>query len=154
MPPFRYVFGKRQNPDGAYAAVIPKWIAAMINRDEVFINGDGNTSRDFCFIENIIQMNILAATAPKEAKDEVYNVALGDRTNLSDLYDAIRNSLEKNNIKVSGKPSYRNFRGGDVLHSQADISKARRILGYEPTHKLLQGIDGAINWYIKKNKKS
>lgn len=147
------VFGKRQNPDGAYAAVIPKWIASMINRDDIFINGDGNTSRDFCFIENTVQMNILAATAPDEAKGEIYNVALGDRTTLNELYGAIKDSLENNNIDIPGKPIYRNFRDGDVLHSQADISKASKILGYAPTHKILQGIDNAMTWYIKNLKK-
>lgn len=143
------VFGKRQNPGGAYAAVIPKWIAAMINRDEIFINGDGTTSRDFCFIENTVQMNILAATAPDEAKDEIYNVALGDRTTLSELYVAIKDSLTKNNIDITRSPKFRNFRDGDVLHSQADISKASRLLGYRPTHKILQGINDAMPWYIK-----
>lgn len=147
------VFGQRQNPDGAYAAVIPKWIAAMINKDEIFINGDGKTSRDFCFIENTIQMNILGATAPDEAKNEIYNVALGDRTTLNELYGAIKDSLEKNNIDILGKPIYGSFRDGDVLHSQADISKAGIKLGYEPTHKILQGIDNAMTWYIKNLKK-
>jgi UDP-N-acetylglucosamine 4-epimerase len=143
------VFGKRQNPNGAYAAVIPKWIAAMIKRDEIFINGDGNTSRDFCFIENTIQMNILAATAPEDSKNEVYNVALGDRTTLNDLYFYLKNSLEKLNIYTSGHPIYRDFRDGDVRHSHADISKAEQLLGYAPSHKILKGLTDAMPWYIQ-----
>jgi UDP-N-acetylglucosamine 4-epimerase len=143
------VFGKRQNPNGAYAAVIPKWIAAMIKGDEIFINGDGDTSRDFCFIENTIQMNILAATAPEDSKNEVYNVALGDRTTLNDLYFYLKNSLEKLNIFTSGQPIYRDFRDGDVRHSHADISKAERLLGYAPSHRILEGLSDAMPWYIQ-----
>lgn len=148
------VFGKRQNPNGAYAAVIPKWICAMINQNEVFINGDGETSRDFCYIDNVIQMNILAATASDEAKNKIYNVALGDRTSLNELYTAIENSLKKNNLVVNGKPIYKDFRDGDVRHSQADITKARKILGYEPTHKIFQGIEDAMPWFIDNLKKN
>ncbi|GAA5316970.1 MAG: NAD-dependent epimerase/dehydratase family protein [Candidatus Pelagadaptatus aseana] len=146
------VFGKRQDPNGSYAAVIPKWIAAMINGDPIFINGDGDTSRDFCFIENTVQMNILAATASENAKDEVYNVAVGDRTALNDLYAAIKKSLGKSTINISGEPIYRDFRAGDVRHSQADISKAEKGLGYQPQYRILQGIDKAMPWYIDKLK--
>ena len=134
------VFGKRQDPDGAYAAVIPKWTASMINGEEIFINGDGETSRDFCFIENTIQMNILAATAVTEAKDEVYNVAVGDRTSLNDLYSAIKASLFENDISVEKEPLYKDFRVGDVRHSQADISKAVAMLGYAPEFYIEEGI--------------
>lgn len=141
------VFGKRQDPNGAYAAVIPKWTAAMIQGEEVFINGDGETSRDFCFIENTVQMNILAATANDDAKDQVYNVAVGDRTTLNDLYGAIASALNENDIAVSGKPNYREFRAGDVRHSQADISKAQNLLGYEPQYRILDGIAKAMPWY-------
>jgi UDP-N-acetylglucosamine 4-epimerase len=148
------VFGKRQDPNGAYAAVIPKWTADMINNEEVFINGDGETSRDFCFIENTVQMNILAATANEQAKTEVYNVAVGDRTTLNDLYKSIQTSLVNNNVKTSRPPSYRDFRVGDVRHSQADITKARTKLGYEPEFKIQDGIDIAMPWYIKFNKKT
>jgi len=147
------VFGKRQDPNGAYAAVIPKWTADMINNEEVFINGDGETSRDFCFIENTVQMNILAATAADEAKTQVYNVAVGDRTTLNTLYTSIQNSLNSNGIACSNAPSYREFRAGDVRHSQADISKAKNLLGYEPEFKIQQGIDKAMPWYIKFLKK-
>jgi len=142
------VFGKRQDPNGAYAAVIPKWTAAMINGEDVFINGDGETSRDFCYIDNTVQMNILAATAPEEAKDEVYNVAVGDRTTLNELFGAIKKSLIKNNVNVSVEPIYRGFREGDVRHSQADISKSQRGLGYLPKFKINHGISEAMAWYI------
>lgn len=142
------VFGKRQDPNGAYAAVIPKWTATMINNEELFINGDGETSRDFCFIENTVQMNILAATAPDEAKDQVYNVAVGDRTTLNDLFIAIKNALIKNDIDVKIEPTYRDFRAGDVRHSQADISKAKNSLGYAPEFVISQGIDNAMHWYV------
>jgi UDP-N-acetylglucosamine 4-epimerase len=141
------VFGKRQDPDGAYAAVIPKWTAAMINGDEVFINGDGETSRDFCYIDNTVQMNILAATAPEEAKDNVYNVAVGDRTTLNNLHQAIQGALQHNNVVTTQAPVYRDFRVGDVRHSQADISKARHNLGYQPEFKITEGIKQAMPWY-------
>jgi UDP-N-acetylglucosamine 4-epimerase len=147
------VFGKRQDPNGAYAAVIPKWTADMINNEEVFINGDGETSRDFCFIENTVQMNILAATATDDAKTQVYNVAVGDRTTLNTLYTSIQNSLNSNGIACSHAPTYREFRAGDVRHSQADISKAKNLLGYEPEFEIQQGIDKAMPWYIQFLKK-
>ena len=142
------VFGKRQDPNGAYAAVIPKWTASMIQGEDVYINGDGETSRDFCFIENTVQMNILAATAPDEAKDQVYNVAVGDRTSLNDLYASIKSSLVSGGIQVSADPVYRDFRAGDVRHSQADISKAKHGLGYSPEFTISQGIERAMPWYI------
>ncbi|CAM2980096.1 NAD-dependent epimerase/dehydratase family protein [Pseudoalteromonas distincta] len=141
------VFGQRQDPNGAYAAVIPKWTAAMIQGDEVFINGDGETSRDFCFIENTVQMNILAATASDDAKDNVYNVAVGDRTTLNDLYKAIQTALIECDIKSVQKPTYQDFRAGDVRHSQADVSKAKTNLGYTPEYKISHGISKAMPWY-------
>jgi UDP-N-acetylglucosamine 4-epimerase len=147
------VFGQRQDPNGAYAAVIPKWTADMINNEEVFINGDGKTSRDFCFIENTVQMNILAATATDDAKTQVYNVAVGDRTTLNTLYTSIQNSLNSNGIACSNAPTYREFRAGDVRHSQADTSKAKNLLGYEPEFEIQQGIDKAMPWYIQFLKK-
>ena len=143
------VFGKRQDPNGAYAAVIPKWTADMINKEDVFINGDGETSRDFCFIENTVQMNILAATAAEEAKDEVYNVAVGGRTTLNTLYASISEALITNDVDCNNSPIYRDFRAGDVRHSQADISKAQKALGYEPEYKILEGISKAMPWYIE-----
>lgn len=142
------VFGPRQDPNGAYAAVIPKWTASMLGNEEVFINGDGETSRDFCFIENTVQINILAATAHESSKAQVYNVAVGDRTTLNELHSNIRNSLALNGIENQSNPTYRNFREGDVRHSQADISKARKKLGYEPEFNIKQGIEKAMPWYI------
>jgi len=144
------VFGKRQDPAGAYAAVIPKWTSAMIEGEEVFINGDGETSRDFCFVENAVQMNILAAVANDSAKDKVYNVAVGDRTSLNDLFRALKNALNENQINVSTEPTYRDFRAGDVRHSQADISKAKKILGYRPYFNISEGIHSAMPWYVQK----
>jgi len=141
------VFGQRQDPNGAYAAVIPKWTADMIKGEDVFINGDGETSRDFCFIENTVQMNILAATAEGEAKDEVYNVAVGDRTTLNELHKSIQLALRENDIEINQQPIYRDFRAGDVRHSQADVSKAVNKLGYKPEYKILQGISKAMPWY-------
>ena len=141
------VFGKRQDPNGAYAAVIPKWTAAMIKGDEVFINGDGETSRDFCFIENVVQINILAATAQADAKNQVYNVALGDRTTLNTLFDALKTALSECGVSYDQSPSYRDFRAGDVRHSQADISKAKELLGYEPAFRIYDGIGKAMPWY-------
>jgi UDP-N-acetylglucosamine 4-epimerase len=143
------VFGQRQDPNGAYAAVIPKWTAAMIQGDDVFINGDGETSRDFCFIENTVQMNILAATAVDAAKDSVYNVAVGDRTTLNSLYKVIQSALKECGVNTEKQPEHRNFRVGDVRHSQADISKSVKRLGYAPEYKILQGISKAMPWYKK-----
>ncbi|MFA0441921.1 NAD-dependent epimerase/dehydratase family protein [Vibrio sp. 10N.222.51.C12] len=143
------VFGPRQDPNGAYAAVIPKWTASMIQGEEVFINGDGETSRDFCFIDNTVQMNLLAATAEDSAKDEVYNVALGDRTTLNELYSTIQKSLNKLGVHHSKSPIYREFRPGDVRHSQADITKSVEKLGYSPLFRIEQGINTAMPWYKK-----
>lgn len=143
------VFGKRQDPNGAYAAVIPKWTASMIAGDDVFINGDGETSRDFCFIENTVQANILAATTTDEnAKNQVYNVAVGDRTTLNELYRAIQNALAENGVQYDKDPIYRNFRAGDVRHSQASIAKIQQHLGYAPQYKIAEGIQLAMQWYV------
>lgn len=142
------VFGRRQDPNGAYAAVIPKWIAAMINNEEIFINGDGSTSRDFCFIDNVVQANILAATVMnQEAKDKVYNVAVGERTTLNDLFKIIQEELDKVGIIYNHKPIYREFRSGDILHSQANIEKIKTLLGYKPSCKILEGILQTVLWY-------
>jgi len=144
------VFGKRQDPNGAYAAVIPKWAAAMIKGDEVFINGDGETSRDFCFIENTVQANLLAATTESEAaRNQVYNVAIGGRTNLNQLFLAIKNSLAKNGVTYLKSPVYRDFRAGDVRHSQADITKIIRSLGYVPQYEIFEGVESAMPWYMR-----
>jgi UDP-N-acetylglucosamine 4-epimerase len=141
------VFGRRQDPNGAYAAVIPKWTSAMINNEEVSINGDGETSRDFCYIENVVQMNMLAATGPEEALGEVYNCAVGDRTTLNTLFNALKNELSNNGVSYFSEPVYREFRAGDVRHSQADISKAKSKLGYEPKYDISAGIAESMPWY-------
>lgn len=143
------VFGKRQDPNGAYAAVIPKWTAAMVRGEDVFINGDGETSRDFCFIENAVQANILAALADDSAKNEVYNVAVGDRTTLNELFAALRDALAKNGVVYEKAPVYRDFRAGDVRHSQADVSKAASRLGYAPEYRISEGIAKAMPWYLQ-----
>lgn len=143
------VFGKRQDPNGAYAAVIPKWTAAMIAGDDVHINGDGETSRDFCFVDNAVQANLLAATATdKAARNQVYNVAVGDRTSLNQLFEALKEALQANGVPYDKAPVYRDFRAGDVRHSQADISKAESLLGYVPTHTIQQGVAQAMPWYV------
>ena len=141
------VFGQRQDPDGAYAAVIPKWAAAMIAGEPVYVNGDGETSRDFCFIENAVQANLLAATAPEAARGEVYNVAVGDRTTLNILFDSLKQSLASIGCPYEKRPVYREFRSGDVRHSQASIEKAAEKLGYAPEFRIQEGISKAIPWY-------
>ncbi len=143
------VFGKRQDPNGAYAAVIPKWTSAMITNEDLFINGDGETSRDFCFIENTVQANLLAATTQDEAaRNQVYNVAVGGRTTLNQLFGYIRDSLGNNGVTYSKDAIYRDFRAGDVRHSQADIGKAQTLLGYDPQYTIEQGIHKAMPWYV------
>lgn len=143
------VFGQRQDPDGAYAAVIPKWTAAMIKGEPVFINGDGSTSRDFCYIENTVQANLLAATTADEAaRNQVYNVAVSGRTDLNQLFAALRQSLALQGVSYDLEAVHRDFRAGDVRHSQADIGKARRLLGYQPRYDLLGGIGQAMPWYV------
>jgi len=144
------VFGQRQDPEGAYAAVIPKWIAAMIKGETVYINGDGETSRDFCYIDNVVQANLLAATTQNSgAVNQVYNVAVGGRTTLNQLLEAMRLQLIINYPQlVNFKPVYRAFRPGDVKHSQADIGKALTLLGYEPSHVFAQGLEEALQWYV------
>ncbi|BFM16510.1 NAD-dependent epimerase/dehydratase family protein [Maricurvus nonylphenolicus] len=142
------VFGKRQDPNGAYAAVIPKWIAAMIQGEDVFINGDGETSRDFCYIENVIQANILAAV--KEGnRAEVFNVAVGERTTLNDLFCIIQESLLDNGVIYERPAVYHDFRAGDVRHSQASIEKAQKILGYQPQYSIGDGLAEVMPWYVE-----
>lgn len=157
------VFGPRQDPSGAYAAVVPKWAAALLQGDPVYINGDGETSRDFCFVANAVQANLLAATAatrptPSHANDgqaaamsalnQVYNVAVGDRTTLNQLFALLRMHLAPHGVAATTEPTYRDFRAGDVRHSQADVDKARRLLNYAPSHTLAQGIAQAMPWYV------
>ncbi len=143
------VFGQRQDPNGAYAAVIPKWTAAMIGGEDVFINGDGETSRDFCYIANTLQANILAATTQNnEAKNQVYNVAVGDRTTLNQLFYAIKSALNKNGVNYDKSPVYRDFRAGDVRHSQADVKKITLNLGLKPIFKVDEGIEVSTKYYL------
>jgi len=144
------IFGKRQDPNGAYAAVIPKWTEALIKGKELFINGDGETSRDFCYIENTIQMNLLAATTENpEATSQVYNVAHNQRTSLNELYKLIKERVAERCAPPTAKLSYRDFRAGDVRHSQADITKAKTLLNYHPIQDIKQGLDEAMDWYVK-----
>ena len=144
------IFGKRQDPNGAYAAVIPKWVASVLNNEDVYINGDGETSRDFCYIDNAVQSNILAAmTENNEAIDQVYNVALNDRTSLNELHRMIQDKIMQRVPGIEIKePIYRDFRPGDVRHSQASVDKAHKLLEYRPKYKISEGLDKAIDWYI------
>lgn len=156
------VFGKRQDPNGAYAAVIPKWIAAMIMDNDVYINGDGETTRDFCYIENVIQANLLAAAAGiinhdsvdrSDAGNEIYNIAVGGRTTLNELYKILKVNLSSHFPHLKdAEPIYRDFRKGDVLHSQANIAKARTKLGYDPSYNANEGLKEAMDWYIYNRK--
>ena len=145
------IFGKRQDPNGAYAAVIPKWVDSILNNEDVYINGDGETSRDFCYIHNAVQSNILAAMNDKdEANDQVYNVALNDRTSLNELHKMIEDKIIQRVQGIEKKePTYRDFRSGDVRHSEASIDKAQKLLDYQPKYKISEGLDEAIDWYIK-----
>lgn len=148
------VFGKRQDPNSAYAAVIPKWISAMITGSDLFINGDGETSRDFCYIKNVVQANILAATCCQSENHGIYNIAIGERTTLNQLYQELSSSLRENNIDITNTPIYRDFRKGDVRHSLASIEKARTSLNYSPQFTLRDGIKDVMPWYINFFKKS
>ncbi|WP_151709434.1 NAD-dependent epimerase/dehydratase family protein [Acinetobacter brisouii] len=144
------IFGKRQTPDGAYAAVIPKWTAAMIQGDTVYINGDGSTSRDFNYIANAVQANLLAATTENPAAlNQIYNVAVGGRTDLNQLFIMLTETLAKNAVNYTQAAVYRDFRAGDVHHSQADISKIQTLLGYQPQFNIAQGIEQAMPWYVQ-----
>jgi UDP-N-acetylglucosamine 4-epimerase len=150
------VFGPRQDPRGAYAAVIPSWTNALLKCEPVYINGDGETSRDYCYVANVVQANLLAATTTNpDALNNVYNVALGDRTTLNELFHTLQDTLQKTvfptelKTSITVLPSYREFREGDVLHSLANIGKARRLLGYVPTHPIKQGIELAVPWYLQ-----
>lgn len=144
------VFGKRQDPDGAYAAVIPRWIASMLRQEAVAINGDGETSRDFCYIDNCVQANLLAATAQNEqAPGQVFNIAVGEQTTLNQLYGYLRDELtaRRPGLEIA-PPEYRDFRPGDVRHSLASIDKAGNILGYRPSHRIQEGLHAAMDWYL------
>ena len=145
------VFGPRQDPAGAYAAVIPRWVASMIRNEPVFINGDGGTSRDFCYVANVVQANLLAATCAYSATaGQEFNVALNHRISLLGLFELIRAKLLPEYPHLQDyQPQFQSFRAGDILHSQADISKAKSLLGYAPTHTVTDGLDAALGWYQK-----
>jgi len=145
------IFGKRQDPNGSYAAVIPKWVSEIMAKEDVFINGDGETTRDFCHVDDTVQMNLLAASTEIEsATNQIYNVALGNRTSLNQLYQMIEKGLIQRIEGLDKKdPIYKAFRDGDIRHSQADISKAIRHLHYSPIHKIEQGLDKSLDWYIE-----
>jgi UDP-N-acetylglucosamine/UDP-N-acetyl-alpha-D-glucosaminouronate 4-epimerase len=144
------VFGPRQDPDGAYAAVIPLWFKAMLRNEPVYIYGDGETSRDFCYVENAVQANLLAACCSDEAAlGQVYNVAVGEQTTLSQLFRMIQSEVRQHqpDAKDTG-PVFRDFRSGDIRHSLADVSKARRLLGYKPSHSVREGMALAAHYYL------
>ncbi len=145
------VFGPRQDPYGAYAALIPCWISAMLAKEPVYINGDGRTSRDFCYVTNVVQANLLAATVKlPDAVNQVYNIAVGERTTLLGLYQMLQRSLRRRDPSLPEQaPAYRDFRAGDVRHSLADIRKARKLLGYVPTVDVRSGIEHALEWYCR-----
>jgi UDP-N-acetylglucosamine 4-epimerase len=143
------VFGPKQDPEGPYAAVIPKWIATMVAGGEIEIYGDGSTSRDFCYVDNAVQANLRAALAGDEAQNQVYNVAVGERTSLNQLFGLLRDGLARHQVHYGKEPVHGDFRRGDVLHSEADISKARERLGYAPTHRISDGIAEALPWYLR-----
>lgn len=142
------VFGRRQDPDGAYAAVIPKWINSLLEENQVEIYGDGETSRDFCYIDNAVQANLLAATACSEAENEVYNIAFGGRVTLNELFNWLKLTLKEHAINVDSEAVHKDFRAGDVRHSRADISKAQKLLGYQPQYSAIDGIKETMDWYI------
>jgi len=145
------VFGRRQDPDGAYAAVIPKWIGSLLTGEDVYINGDGETSRDFTYIDNVIQMNLLAGiTENTEAFGEAFNVAVGGRNTLNELYALINKELNTHIASFTKTEAiYRDFRVGDIRHSNANISKAENFVDYAPTHDIYKGMEEAIEWYIE-----
>jgi UDP-N-acetylglucosamine/UDP-N-acetylgalactosamine 4-epimerase len=147
------VFGPRQDPNGAYAAVIPKWTAAMLEDRDVIINGDGLTSRDFCFVANAVQANIRAALAPESARGEVYNVAYGQRTTLLELFQMIREELGQLQVHYNRSVVHQEFRQGDVRHSLANISKAQEYLGYAPEYSVRDGLKVAMPWYVAEHAK-
>jgi UDP-N-acetylglucosamine 4-epimerase len=147
------VFGPRQDPEGAYAAVIPRWAAAMLHGAPITIFGDGETTRDFCYIANVVQANLLAATTiDAAAARQVYNVAVGGRMSLNELYAILRDlTIARHPEARIAPPIYENFRAGDVRHSQASIDKAKRLLGYEPTHDVRSGLAESFSWYDERS---
>jgi len=147
------VFGPRQDPDGAYAAVIPKWIAAMASGNPVFINGDGSTSRDFCFVKNVVDANILAALCDPTSGSNVFNIACGDSTSLNELFSILKCYAGDLGYRYDEAPVYRDFRAGDVLHSKASVAKAEKYLGYRVNHRVKEGLQQTVSWFLEKNVK-
>ncbi|MCB9094320.1 MAG: SDR family oxidoreductase [Halobacteriovoraceae bacterium] len=145
------VFGKRQDPDSTYAAVIPRWIKAMLHSEPLAIFGDGETSRDFCYIENVIQMNLLAScTQNEKALNQIFNCAFSQKTSLNELYQLIKtNLLEIDPSLEINAPEYKDFRPGDIRHSLASLDKAKRLLDYHPEFSLAEGLKKALPWYYK-----
>jgi UDP-N-acetylglucosamine 4-epimerase len=144
------VFGPRQSPSGAYAAVIPKWISSMLGKEGIQINGDGETSRDFCYVANAVQANLLAATVNQDdAINQIYNIAVGDQNSLNTLWKLLEDGLRAKGLDVSANPIFKEFRSSDIRHSLADISKAENLLGYKPKFNLKDGIERALPWYIE-----
>jgi len=142
------IFGARQDPNGAYAAVIPRWVDAMVRGQPVTINGDGETTRDFCHVANVVQANLRAALAQQPGQSAVYNIAAGASVSLNQLYASLQTTLREHGVDDDQAPRYADFRAGDVRHSQADISRAQTQLGYQPTHDLAQGLQAAMPWYV------
>lgn len=144
------VFGRRQDPHGAYAAVMPMWVANLLAGAPCYLNGDGETSRDFCFVANVVQANILAAVALADAAGLVYNIAVGERTTLNELYALLRDGLAAFDPAIAhAEPVRREFRAGDVRHSLADTGRAARLLGYAPTHTVRDGLAETLPWYAE-----
>jgi UDP-N-acetylglucosamine/UDP-N-acetylgalactosamine 4-epimerase len=143
------VFGPRQDPEGPYAAVIPRWVAAMIHNQPAVVHGDGQSSRDFCYVANVVQANLLAALSVKPGVvGQVFNVALNECTTLIELFEMIRCKLLPDHPHLRHyRPHHRDFRLADIRHSRADISRAQTVLGYEPTHTVEQGLTEALGWY-------
>ena len=142
------VFGHRQDPLGPYAAVIPLWTKSLIRNEPVFVNGDGSTTRDFCYIKNVVQANLLATFAEKQNQPHVFNVAFGEQNTLLRLHELLHQSLAELGINSTSSLEHRDFRAGDVRHSLADISKAKSVFGYEPQHNLEAGIRETMPWYV------
>jgi len=153
---FRYfnVFGPRQDPEGAYAAVIPRWVGMLLENKRCVINGDGETSRDFCYVDNAVQANILGAVVENEkALNQVYNVAVGQRTTLNELYQYICDGISAAGVDLqNSEAEYTSFRSGDIRHSLADVSKAEKLLGYQACCKVREGLVKTLEWYVSQER--
>jgi UDP-N-acetylglucosamine/UDP-N-acetyl-alpha-D-glucosaminouronate 4-epimerase len=147
------VYGRRQDPNGAYAAVIPRWVSALLEGKPCHIFGDGGNSRDFCYIDNVVQANLLAAMSQTPgASNQIYNVGCGGRTDLNELFGIIRSNLAKNFPELADvKPEYGELRPGDVAHSQASIEKIQNLLGYDPTHEIAEGLAETVAWFASRH---